>query len=779
MKKYSAILSLLLIVGLVYYSFYSLMPQNGTPLDLDTKEFSTERALVHLKEIAAAPHYVGSPGHTKVREYITAQLEAMGLEVQIQEGFDLNTNWGALVKPKNILARIKGSGQGKALLLLSHYDSAPSYSHGASDAGSGVVTILESLRAYMATGAKPVNDIIICITDSEELGLDGAELFVNKHPWAKDVGLALNFEARGSGGPSNMIVETNGGNKNLIEAFANADVDYPVASSLMYSIYKMLPNDTDSTVFREDGDIDSFFFAFIDDHYDYHTVNDNYENLDRNTLQHQGSYLLPLLTYFADADLTNLKSDVDYVYVNMPLVNFLSYPFSWILPMFLLACLAFGFLLFWGFKQNALTSRGVIKGGLPFLISLLLCGLLGYFGWELLLQFYPQYSEIQHGFTYNGHYYIIAFVMLSLGITFLSYHRFGKNIVAQDLWVIPMFFWLLINLGIYLKLKGAAYFIIPLFFGLISFWYLLKYKKPNLIFLTLLAAPAIFLFSPLIQFFPVGLGLEMLVASCILTVLMFGLLTTVFGHYKFKKGVSYLCFFFAFIFLITAHIKSSFSPERPKPNSLVYYQYGPDAYWVTYDKMLDAWTTPFLGEQPKEASSYLSSSAGSKYKTGYTYANPTQTRNVKTAAIRVANDTTQTQANQYTFTIVPQRYVNRMQLYGDSTLVFKELAFNGNVIPADSAGIVWAKRRSKFLLSYHISDRDTLEVRMTLANDVPPKFSVLEYSYDLMTNSAFDVPARPDNMIPKPFVIKDALVTKMDFNVSEMVTVPRDSTALE
>ena len=81
-----------------------------------------------------------------------------------------------------------------------------------------------------------------------------------------------------------MIVETNGGNKNLIKAFMKADVKFPVASSLMYSIYKMLPNDTDSTVLREGADIDGFFFAFIDDHYDYHTANDTYDNLDVNTL---------------------------------------------------------------------------------------------------------------------------------------------------------------------------------------------------------------------------------------------------------------------------------------------------------------------------------------------------------------------------------------------------------------------------------------------------------------------------------------------------------------
>src|SRR5690606_14608498 len=117
-------------------------------------------------------------------------------------------------------------------------------------------------------------------------------------------GLTINFEARGSGGPSNMIVETNDGNSQLIKEFSRANPKYPVASSLMYSIYKMLPNDTDSTVFREDGDIDGFFFAFIDDHYDYHTANDTFENLDRNTLQHQGSYAMAMLSHFADVDLS-------------------------------------------------------------------------------------------------------------------------------------------------------------------------------------------------------------------------------------------------------------------------------------------------------------------------------------------------------------------------------------------------------------------------------------------------------------------------------------------
>jgi Zn-dependent M28 family amino/carboxypeptidase len=50
---------------------------------------------------------------------------------------------------RNIIAKLKGSGSGKALMLLTHYDSNPHSSVGASDAGSGMVRILEELIAFL------------------------------------------------------------------------------------------------------------------------------------------------------------------------------------------------------------------------------------------------------------------------------------------------------------------------------------------------------------------------------------------------------------------------------------------------------------------------------------------------------------------------------------------------------------------------------------------------------------------------------------------------------
>jgi acetylornithine deacetylase/succinyl-diaminopimelate desuccinylase-like protein len=217
-----------------------MMPHWTPDEPVPPAEFSTKRAYSQVRAISKQPHYVGSKEHEVVADYLIKELNKLGLEATVQQGYMLS-DWGNLVQSKNILARIKGTTDAKALLLLSHYDSAPhSYSKGASDAGSGVATILESVRAFLYAKTQHKNDIIILFSDAEELGLNGAALFVTQHQWAKEVGLVLNFEARGSAGPSYMLMETNAGNAGLVKEFAAANATFPLSNSLMYSIYKML-----------------------------------------------------------------------------------------------------------------------------------------------------------------------------------------------------------------------------------------------------------------------------------------------------------------------------------------------------------------------------------------------------------------------------------------------------------------------------------------------------------------------------------------------------------
>ena len=774
MKSLQSLASFLLIVGLVYYSFFSLMPQKGSPSSIAETKFSTERALISLKEITKAPHYIGTKEHARVRNYLIGQLEELGLETQVQEGFVINQKWKSLDKPKNIIAQIKGSENGKSLLLLSHYDSALTPSYGASDAGSGVVTIFETLRAYKASGKKPKNDIVVLFTDAEEVGLDGARLFVNNHPWAKNVGIALNFEARGSGGPSNMIVETNGGNKNLIEAFMEADVKFPVASSLMYSIYKMLPNDTDSTVLREGADIDGFFFAFIDDHYDYHTANDTYDNLDVNTLQHQGEYLLPLVHYFGDSDLNQLKSLDDYVYINLPFFKIVSYPFTWVFPMLLVAIIIFIVLIIYGLRKRVLNLNEVVKGFIPFTLAMIFCGILGFYGWKLILLIYPQYQEIQHGFTYNGHTYISFFVLLSLGVLFGIYYKFSKKINVANLLIAPLIFWLLINIGVAIYLKGAAFFIIPVFLGLLSLWILIRKDRPNLILLTIIGSIAIFIFAPLVQFFPVGLGLKMLVGSCLFTALLFGILLPVIGFYKFKKTLAMLFVMVASLFFIKAHLSSNFSPNRQKPNSLVYYHDADNNknYWATYDQELDDWTKEYLGDSPEPASSYISYASGSKYAKGYQFANIAPNKNIPIFKTVLHKDTVINQYKEVSFTIFPQRAVNQISLYTADQANFKSLSFNGEIFPLNNNLTNAAQKiKSKELVRYYVSDKDSLVVSYQVSKNQNVSFTVLEYSYDLLNHPEFTINKRADYMMPKPFIVTDAIIVKKELNSGNLSTI--------
>lgn len=760
-------IALLLLIIAVYWSFSALLPSKISNLETGKNEFSTHRALVHLKEISKEPHYVGAKNHQAVRDYLIKTLNNLGLETQVQEAYSL-TDWGTITKPKNILARIKGSGNSKALMLLAHYDSNPHSSPGASDAGSGVVTILEGLRAYLHAGKTPKNDIIILFSDAEELGLNGADIFVNKHPWAKDVGLVLNFEARGSGGPSYMLVETNGGNQKLIEAFVKANPEFPAANSLAYSVYKMLPNDTDLTRFREDGNIDGFNFAFIDDHFDYHTALDTYERLDRNTLEHQGSYLMPLLNYFAGANLNTLKSGEDNVYFNVPVFKTVSYPFSWIWPMLILAVAIFAALVFYGIKKRALDSKHIAMSFLPGIAALIINGLIGYFGWKILTAVYPQYNEMLHGFTYNGHAYIWAFALLSAGVCMWLYDKVYKPENTASLTVPPILLWLAICAVVALKLGGASFFIIPVFFSLVSLFVLIRQKRPDIILMAFLLFPLLTIISPFIVMFPVGLGLKTIITATILVSIIFALCIGVFGFYRHKKRMAYVLFFGALTCFVWAHFTSGFNENRPKPNSLVYIMDADNnsAIWATYDNVLDSWTEKYLTKNPDVYADASKVTFGSKYRTAFSYMKEANIKPLKQPYIDKQKDTVIGNVRHVQLFISPQRAVNRMEFFAGDDTQFLSFNINGLEVPKHKHNdYVFNNRVNNRLFSFFVPDDNHLELIFTVPKGQKTAFQLHEVSLDMYDNPLFDNPKRPETMIPKPFVINDAVIIKKTISI--------------
>jgi hypothetical protein len=768
LNKINGVVSVLLIACSILWAFSSQLPSADKYQVNNEKEFSQEKALKHLKIISEKPHFIGSPDHSVVRKYLVDEIKKMGLEVETFQHLSTNYRRSVAANTTNIIAKIKGVSSDKSLALVSHYDSATYSSLGASDAGSGVVTIIEGVRAFLARGIKPKNDIVIILTDGEEQGLLGAEAFVKFHPWAKNIGLALNFEARGSGGPSYMLIETNGGNKNLIEAFNKADIELPVANSLMYAVYKLLPNDTDLTVFREQGNIDGFNFAFIDDHFDYHTVQDSYHRLDRDTLNHQANYLMASLEHFAFSDLSELKSDEDMVYFNFPALGMVTYPNSWVMPMAILALLLTILFTFIGFKQKSLTVKGIVIGVIPLIISLSSAIAIGYFGWQLLLLVFPQYADMPHGFTYNGHWIIASFVCLTCATNIGIYQLFNKNYTINDLFLGPIFIWLIINFLIAIKLPGAGFFIIPIYFALFAFA-LINFQASNsqksakqkpVIQLTLISLPALILLTPLIPVFVIGLGLNMLLIGCLLTSLTLILLVAVFGSYSPRHKLTALAFLLTVICLIISTVLSDYTEDRKKPNS-VNYIYDKDsqkAFFISYNKVQDEFTQQFFNKEQTQ-NPWDKTLYPEYHRTKISFYQEADTLNVKASKVDILKDETKGDSRVISLLISPSRPIYSIQLASIKELQLETMSINN--LPFKSRNIPTCNMsKCSFFFKYIFShQQETVQIDFTLHKDSPFSLTLFETSFDLFEHIK-GVKPRSKLYMPEPFVITDATILR-------------------
>ena len=757
MKKFFSFLSILIISLTVYVSFNDLIPSSEKPLD--KYDFSIENALDHLRIISKKPHYTGSEYHSVVRDYILNELKNMGLETEIQN--QVVTRFCCVgTNTSNIIGTIKGSSNGKSLVLLTHYDSRHHASFGASDAGSGVVTILEGVRSFLSKNTIPINDIHLVFTDAEEIGLLGAQAFVKNHSLVDNIGLVLNFEARGSGGPSYMLMETNGKNGVLISEFINAEPGFPAANSLMYSIYKMLPNDTDLTVFREQANINGFNFAFIGDHFDYHTSLDSFERLDRNTLIHQADYIMSMLNHFSKINLSNLDSENDYVYLNFPILKMLHYPYSWIYPLLIFSIIFFLFIIYLGLAINKLSIQGILNGILALTISLFTCLSITIILWKTISYFNPDYADILHGFTYNGYYYITAFIFLNIFCLFSIYYRFFKNSSGLDLTIMPIGFWLIINVLISIYLKGAAYFIIPvnlvLFSILLIYFSNFKGNKKMLLW-TFFSVPLIYIFAPQLKMFPVGLGLDNLFITSFFLVLIFVLLLPVFSNFAFKNQIKNLTLLIAIVFFALAFLNNDYDVNSKKPNSILYYSDldSKQSYWLSRNENLDEFTSQFFkkNESIQEASFFSSSS---KYGTPHKQSALADFIKFSSSDIQILKDTIVENKRNLQLKISPERKINKIDLTTDDPFVLNSMSVQGVEFEIEKSEF---KINPGQFLTYYLSYEDKdVTIELDFEENLSPSLNLIETSFDLFESEKFNFKPREDYMMPMPFVNTDAIV---------------------
>lgn len=288
-----------LLVVVFLLSLEGIRPPSPRPRTIPANEFSAERARDVLFQLAGdgIPHPIGSPQNDVVRQRLVDQFTRLGYEPQVQTAFDCD-EYRACGTVKNVLARLEGTERGAAVLLAAHYDSVPA-GPGASDDGAGAAAVLEIARA-MKSMPQPRHTVIFIIDDGEEAGLLGAHAFADWHPWAKEVRVAVNIEARGSSG-SSLMFETGSANEWAVRLFAQ-NARHPATNSVLYTAYKNLPNDTDMTVFKAAG-YQGLNFAYVGRVVHYHTPLDNFANASPASLQHHGDNALPSVVALANADI--------------------------------------------------------------------------------------------------------------------------------------------------------------------------------------------------------------------------------------------------------------------------------------------------------------------------------------------------------------------------------------------------------------------------------------------------------------------------------------------
>jgi hypothetical protein len=445
----------------------ALVPEYVLPRPVDSSapptQFSSARALQSLKTIAAAPHPLGTEAHGAVNQYLRGELSGLGLTVDEQRTTYVDVNrYGDVMagRVRNLLATKPGSHSTKTVLLVAHYDS-PITSPGAADDGAGVATLLETARA-LSVGPALRNDVQFLFTDAEEIGLYGAKAFRRDHPAFKQVGIVLNFEARGTEGPSTMF-ETGRRSGPVVEAM-RAVVATPYASSLAPSLYELMGNNTDFTVFKN-ANLPGLNFAFAHNWPRYHSQMDTVAQLDPRSLQHHGSYALALARHFGDADLNQLPRG-DHIYFNLLGPWMVMYAAWWAIPLAIIATLGYVVLVVMAFRRGQL--RALRFAGALFLLPAItiVAGLLA----RLYLTRFV--GDIQGGLLmYRESYYLLACVLLAALATASIALAFARWIDGEHLLIGTLAWWVVLTCASAIMMPGASYvFVWPLLIMLAAAW---------------------------------------------------------------------------------------------------------------------------------------------------------------------------------------------------------------------------------------------------------------------------------------------------------------------
>jgi hypothetical protein len=735
------------------------------PATAPPSDFSADRAIAWLRVFARVPHPVGTAAHDAVRDYIVRQLSVLGVQPEVQTATVVSPRWGSPYNAAtvyNVLARLPGAASTKAVMLAGHYDSV-SAGPGASDDGHSVAMQLETLRA-LRSSPRLRNDVVFLFTDSEEGGLLGAKGFVEQNPLAKQIGLVMNFEARGTSGPA-MMFETSEGNGRIVREFAAA-APHPVTSSLSYEAYKLLPNDTDLTFFKRAG-LAGLGFAYVNDVAYYHTQYDDLAHLDPRSLQQEGDYALALTRRFGNIDLRDLTG-ADATYFVLPFLGCIVYPVGWSVPLAIFAALLFVGVVVLGVVKRSLTLGGTLAAFFGFFFAIVVASAAVAAMWSLAKGQAAGVWQAFAGDPYHAGVYRLASVALSVALTTALYALVRTRARTLNLWAGALLCWLALALATSFLMPGATYlFLWPMLCATIGLGVFARSSEPRasasgILPLFALTLPGVVMMAPTIELLFQSLTMRMAFVGAFATVLLLGLLIPCLdliagaGRWRLPGVAAVVCAGC----LITGASMSGIDRDDPRIDSM-YYGLDTDtgkAVWFSLDLQEDDWTAHYLGANPQRAAlpQYVPFMPW-KYLTHEALAVPLPPPLIERL---------DAPPNELHLRVSSPRQAPRMYVYGDERNPVLEATVDGAPIEAAKAFVglkagqkAYAFRMQRWGLCYYNVPRQGIELRMRLRDAAAGyRMAVVDQSYGI--GGLPGAAPRPDSMIPFPLMMDSVWVRK-------------------
>lgn len=751
---------LLAVAGIVVATLTLRAAPAPRSTDAPDDAFSAERAQAHVEALAGEPHPIGSQANRAALEYLQGALAELDVETEVQRTTGASQRYGAAGPVANLVGRLPGQQDTGAVLLMAHYDSAPS-SPGAADDAAGVAALLETVRALQASGPRS-NDVVVLFTDGEEAGLLGAEAFAAQHPWMDDVAFAVNFEARGARGPSTLI-ETHRGNAGTVRAFAPV-LPRPHAHSLNAEIYRQLPNDTDFTVLRDAG-VPGLNYAFFRDAAIYHTPLDTPGRLDASSLQHHGETALAVARRATslDLDATRLAGDEDRVYADVAGFRLLHHPASWALPLAAVTLLAWLLLTLTARRQGVVRLRSLGGGLVVVALTVAAAWGAGTGLWTWVPDLEPALAGagLAAPYTATGSLVVLALLACLAVLVVAGLGRWVFGWAALSLAALLMH--ALLGLAASLYLPGASYLFLwttlPL---LTAVSVVLAAGRPREVrptgpasaLLLLGALPGLLLWPAALAdgAFALGPGQAGVVAAAVAlgATLLLPLLDALFGR---RPVLAPLLLLLAAVGAFGWTLeRAPYGPDRPRPTNAFYVTSPQDevAWFVRASSEPDAWTRAFLdGEAAGDADATVASLLPDV--PDWPSA-PAPLADLPAPTLTLDGEDTQGGTRRVELSLTSNRGAPRMILYLRADGGIADLGVNGRGVPEPSRTDGWTR--------VNVPGAGPEPVTASFGVDAGAAVDALlvDESRDLLEIDALNVPPRPADLMAAPAGTSDAVL---------------------